>query len=285
MLFVLILMGEEIYAQFEGYDSNPGGLYSRILAFGDDALPLSQSDLATLEIGYSLVGFNHPTTETTHLVIMNGSMHANACEGWCTEPDSAFLHLVDGMMVGDKQSFILPFRMIHSSAFEGVPNGMIDPGRWIRLDIHYVNGFTYDQAPPYLMQACQQGELAETKALDLLQLAAGCKTIERPWEVGISWSLHGTGVFIQKGKTIRIRYTTHLLDGTSVDEPTEMEFVYGKPDQVVEGLHYALSYLQKGDRAKVYVPSHLGFGVNGLKNQIVPRNTPLYFDLQILTVR
>ena len=259
----------QLLAQFEGYDCNPGGLYSRTLAFGDDTMSLSQADLVTLEVGYSWVGTNNPTPETTHIIVMNGQLLAHVCDAFTAAPDSAFIRLVDRMVVGDKHSFILPFRMIQSSAFDAYPSGLLDPGRWLRLDVHYLKGFTHDQVPTYLMQACQQGELGETEALDLLRLTSGCATIERSWDVGISWIFHGVGAPIIPGKTIRIRYTTHLLDGTSIDEITEMEFVYGRPDQVVDGLNFGLSHLLAGDHAKVYVPSHLAFGVNGLKNQIV----------------
>jgi FKBP-type peptidyl-prolyl cis-trans isomerase len=78
-----------------------------------------------------------------------------------------------------------------------------------------------------------------------------------------------------------LAYNTFLLNGKKLDEPTQLQLNYGMPGQVVDGLHYALSFMHKGDEALVYMPSYLAFGTKGSSSGVVPRNTPIYFRIKL----
>ncbi|MFM7728520.1 MAG: FKBP-type peptidyl-prolyl cis-trans isomerase [Flavobacteriales bacterium] len=142
---------------------------------------------------------------------------------------------------------------------------------------------TFDEAEfrSYLQAAAQHGEMTESEAVELLLIHNPERPYTKHGDCFIASITEATGDTIHTGDELTITYTTHLLDGTQLDEPTEFQFTYGRPGQIVEGLHYALSFMQKGDEAMVYLPSNLAFGNDGSKSGIVPPNTPVYFTLKI----
>jgi hypothetical protein len=283
LLWSIFIFTQGMYAQFEGYAQHDG-FYSRLLSFSDDTLQLAHADLAILRVGFSTWKEGDADSISYDQVVLNGRQLKGTCDAIALSTDSIFsLHLAK-MTPGDARSFILPYRMVASSVLDRFAEKQPTPFDWVRIDITFIAGHPVEKAPLFLMQACQQLEIRETDAIDRLRLAVGCENIIRHRDIGLSWIAHGDGKSIVSGKNIRIRYTTHLFDGTSIDDPTTMAFVFGRPGQVVEGLQFALSLLREGDHVTAYIPSHLAFGVDGLKNQVIPRNTPLMFDLTILSV-
>src|SRR5258705_2879575 len=112
------------------------------------------------------------------------------------------------------------------------------------------------------------------------------KTEEQQIEEFISrhgWSMDSTGtglrfMIYEKGtgkrpkvnQTARIACKIFLLDATlcyeyKKEEP--LEFVIGQKD-VPRGIEEATLLLQVGDKAKIIVPSHLGYGLLGDKDKI-----------------
>jgi|SRR5688572_20318307 len=86
-------------------------------------------------------------------------------------------------------------------------------------------------------------------------------------------------------ETARIACKIFLLDATlcyeyKKEEP--LEFVIGNKD-VPRGIEEAALLMQVGDKAKIIVPSHLGYGLLGDKNKI-PGNSSLYVELELLEV-
>jgi FKBP-type peptidyl-prolyl cis-trans isomerase len=43
--------------------------------------------------------------------------------------------------------------------------------------------------------------------------------------------------------------------------------------------------LREGEHSCIYMPSELAFGEGGSSTGIVPANTPIYFDVQVLDVK
>jgi len=60
------------------------------------------------------------------------------------------------------------------------------------------------------------------------------------------------------------------------------EFQFGKKGQMVEGLKNAISVMKYGQRAKVLIPSDIGFKGTGSAGNIVPPYTPVIYYLEIL---
>lgn len=60
------------------------------------------------------------------------------------------------------------------------------------------------------------------------------------------------------------------------------EFQFGQNGQMVEGLKNAISTMKYGQKAKVLIPSDIGFKAKGSAGNIVPPYTPVIYYLEIL---
>jgi FKBP-type peptidyl-prolyl cis-trans isomerase len=95
----------------------------------------------------------------------------------------------------------------------------------------------------------------------------------------------GTGQRPKLNQTARIACKIFLLDATlcyeyKKEEP--LEFVIGQKD-VPRGIEEATLLMHIGDKAKIIVPAHLGYGLLGDKDKI-PGNSSLYVELELLEV-
>lgn len=111
----------------------------------------------------------------------------------------------------------------------------------------------------------------------------------------------GTGEKPRIGQKAYVYYAGYLTDGTLFDsnysevatkydvfdaareagggyEPVEMEF---SPDaRLIAGFKEALLSMKVGDKIRVFIPPHLGYGAQG-SGAVIPPNSDLVFDLEI----
>lgn len=88
------------------------------------------------------------------------------------------------------------------------------------------------------------------------------------------------------GKTVYMRMRVELLNGSICHETPKDEtenFVLEHSDKE-SGVHEALRYMKKGDRAKLILPSHLAHGLLGDREQIPPQSI-LYVDLELVEIK
>jgi peptidylprolyl isomerase len=105
---------------------------------------------------------------------------------------------------------------------------------------------------------------------------------------GLFYSIdkQGTGSKATKGQTVSVHYTGKLLDGTVFDssyrrnEP--ISFKLGQ-NQVIAGWEEGISLLSQGAKAKLVIPSHLGYGASGAGG-VIPPNATLVFELELVTI-
>jgi FKBP-type peptidyl-prolyl cis-trans isomerase len=94
----------------------------------------------------------------------------------------------------------------------------------------------------------------------------------------------GDGEMIARsGQTVYTRLRVELLNGTICHETPKEEtenFVLEHSDKE-SGVHEALRFMKKGDRAKLILPSHLAHGLLGNRDQIPPQSI-LYIDLELV---
>lgn len=102
----------------------------------------------------------------------------------------------------------------------------------------------------------------------------------------------GSGDAVDSGKIITIEYTGRFLNGKVFDgtkgPDQPYQFVSGT-HRVIKGWELAMKNLKSGSQFSLVLPSRLAYGVDGIINTsnasyIVPPNTPLVFDISILSV-
>ena len=83
---------------------------------------------------------------------------------------------------------------------------------------------------------------------------------------------------------VRVHYAGALLDGKEFDssikrgEPLEFPV-----NAVIQGWQELLTLMKEGEKVQAWIPSHLGYGVDGAA-PVIPPNSLLVFEVQLLNV-
>lgn len=105
----------------------------------------------------------------------------------------------------------------------------------------------------------------------------------------------GTGPNVDTNNVVKINYTGKTIEGKTFDSNTDPAFNHVRPllanltndpslgMRVVAGWNDGLKLLNKGAKAKFYIPSSLGYGQQGAGADIGP-NAILIFDIEVLDV-
>ena len=112
----------------------------------------------------------------------------------------------------------------------------------------------------------------------------------------------GAGKKPVEGNNVYINYAGYLEDGSLFDSSIEsvnkeygkfdenrasqngyqpFPFPYGKKDGLISGFIEALSLMNYGDTALVFIPSKLGYGERGAGN-VIPPNANIIFEIEML---
>lgn len=97
----------------------------------------------------------------------------------------------------------------------------------------------------------------------------------------------GNGKKAEKGNTVSVHYSGKLANGQEFDSSFKrnqpLEFVVGV-GQVIEGWDEGLQLLYVGDKARLVIPSYLGYGTRGAGG-VIPPNATLIFDVELVNVK
>lgn len=98
----------------------------------------------------------------------------------------------------------------------------------------------------------------------------------------------GTGETPKPGQQVTASYTGMLLNGTKFDSNVDPQFGHVEPfsfnimqGNVIQGWDFGFSYLNKGTKAILYIPSNLAYGENSPSPQI-PANSPMIFEVELI---
>jgi FKBP-type peptidyl-prolyl cis-trans isomerase FkpA len=202
---------------------------------------------------------------------------------------------------GDK----ITYKISTDSAFKG---GQMAPwakkGEYIITEISIVNIYkTRDEAQAAYRAAAAEGQkkadaklLVDKKAQldkdekiisEYLTKNNITATVKSPLGVHVQIITPGTDK-ITDSSNVKINYTGQTLAGVVFDSNTDPKFGHLEPyivsmgaPQVIKGWIESLNMLSKGAKARIYVPSTLGYGEQG-NGANIPPNENLVFDMEIL---
>ncbi|WP_228851105.1 peptidylprolyl isomerase [Aegicerativicinus sediminis] len=125
----------------------------------------------------------------------------------------------------------------------------------------------------------------EAKKAELDKLAAGFDETSS----GLRYKIiqKGSGAKAEKGKKVSVHYKGQLADGTVFDssykrnQPLDFQVGVG---QVISGWDEGIGLLQVGDKARLVIPSDLGYGSRGAGG-VIPPNATLIFDVELMDVK
>lgn len=97
----------------------------------------------------------------------------------------------------------------------------------------------------------------------------------------------GTGKQAEKGKIVSVHYKGSLLNGQEFDN----SYKRGKPidfplgvGQVIEGWDKGIALLKEGSKARFVIPPHMAYGDRAVGG-VIPANSPLLFDVELMEVK
>ncbi|GGW60481.1 cyclophilin family peptidyl-prolyl cis-trans isomerase [Winogradskyella epiphytica] len=125
----------------------------------------------------------------------------------------------------------------------------------------------------------------EAARAELDKLAAGFKETES----GLRYQIiqKGDGKKAEKGNMVSVHYKGQLADGTVFDSSykrnSPLDFQVGV-GQVIAGWDEGICLLNVGDKARLVIPSDLGYGAAGAGG-VIPPNATLVFDVELMGVK
>ena len=97
----------------------------------------------------------------------------------------------------------------------------------------------------------------------------------------------GNGKKAEKGNMVSVHYKGQLADGTVFDSSykrnSPLDFQVGV-GQVIPGWDEGICLLNVGDKARLVIPSDLGYGAAGAGG-VIPPNATLIFDVELMDIK
>src|SRR5262245_589520 len=111
---------------------------------------------------------------------------------------------------------------------------------------------------------------------------------------GLQWTdiKEGTGASPKPGQTCVMDYTGWLwVDGakgkkfdSSVDRGTPFEFPIGQ-GRVIKGWDEGVSTMKVGGKRTLLIPPQLGYGAKSVGNGLIPPNSTLLFEVELIAIK
>ncbi len=98
----------------------------------------------------------------------------------------------------------------------------------------------------------------------------------------------GTGKEAKKGDTVSVHYTGTLTSGKKFDssldrgDPFVFELGAGK---VIKGWDEGIAGLKEGGKRKLIIPPDLAYGNKDVGNGLIPANSTLIFEVELVKVK
>ena len=107
-------------------------------------------------------------------------------------------------------------------------------------------------------------------------------------ELQIEDMVVGTGASPTKGQTVVVHYTGWLTNGkkfdSSVDRNTPFEFKIGL-GEVIQGWDQGVLTMKIGGKRKLTIPPELAYGSRDVGGGLIPANSTLIFEVELLGLK
>ena len=194
------------------------------------------------------------------------------------------LEVLAMMGAGDSASCRVPVDLI----FRGNPPAFLKKGDFMKLDITVDQVLTKEEYDKMMMAQSVSQMQIEQKNIESYLTQNGLTGVKTAAGMYLVTEKEGTGKQPVNGSTVRVNYTGKLLNGQQFDSSLSpgrepFEFVIGQ-GSVIRGWDEGIPYFKEGGKGKLFIPSTLGYGEQGMGNQIPP-NSILVFDIELVEVK
>ena len=300
--YLLLATAVAFSACTESYKKGENGMQYKIIASGKGET-LKMGEFLELHFTSILSGGGKKDS------VLNSSREQGAAQIMpfdSTQLPPAYFKIFKQMKNGDS----LSTKTLVDSMFKDQPQGMppfMKKGMFLVTNIKIINVYKTqaeaDKAKQVGMAAAEvaakaKGEVlakADDKTLTDFFEKNKLKTTKTTKGTYVEILQAGTGTMLDTTVFAKINYTGKTLDGKMFDSNTDPSKGHTEPlivnltnDQslgngVIPGMSDGLLGLQKGTKAKLYIPSGLAYGPRGAGGDIAP-NANLIFEVEILEV-
>ena len=98
----------------------------------------------------------------------------------------------------------------------------------------------------------------------------------------------GTGKEVKKEDTIAVNYVGYLESGQKFDSSYDRNkpfIVQIGVGQVIPGWDIGIIGMKEGGKRRIFIPSALAYGEQGAGDGVIPANSNLIFDVELLSIK
>lgn len=132
------------------------------------------------------------------------------------------------------------------------------------------------------------GEKKEVKGAETGEVQLKPITTTTDNNMQITDEVVGKGAEAVAGKSVVVHYTGTLTNGkkfdSSKDRGTPFTFTLGA-GQVIKGWDLGVAGMKVGGKRKLVIPSELAYGRQEVGNGLIPANSTLMFEVELLEVK
>ncbi|MFN7913221.1 MAG: FKBP-type peptidyl-prolyl cis-trans isomerase [Bacteroidota bacterium] len=274
-------------SQFDGYKRAENGLHYKFF---------KQDEAGTkAQIGYGVIFKIELKNNRNDSTVFSSKQQSQDGTGeiqYLIQKSSFKGSLEDGMMMmakGDSASFIISADsfFLKTQNMQALPQG-IKQGDFLKATIVMKDVLSSKQVEEKQakmkaeyeekMRLAQEGEQANRD-----KYLADNKITAKPSESGLIFieTKKGNGNHPKATDMVKVHYTGTLLDGTKFDSSLERGEPANFPlNQVIAGWTEGIQLMSKGSKAKLVIPSSIGYGPQG--NGPIPPFSTLVFEVELL---
>lgn len=271
-----------LYYNDDRYTITPDSLIIVSMDRGKGPLP-KQSDIM-------LVYFTLQTIEgDTILDFSTGDPYAVMCGDKAL--GEGFSEGLSLLAEGGSAEFIIPSSLAFGNEGFG---GVIAPYTTFVYNLKVVDIMTAEEYEEEQRQIKEEEEAENTKRLqdEPLRIAKYIKehNIEsEPTNSGMYYieTFKGTGNSVENGDMVTVNYSIYNIDDLLIESSFQygqpIRFIYGSGEMLL-GIEEAVSYMKVGGKARIILPSYLGFGNIKIDDNL-PANSALVIDLELVDLQ
>ncbi len=268
------------FRPYSGYERGPDRVYRKLIAFGDCGGALAGASHAAFDFA---LGRPEGSDTLYHYSALTGAISQSESGAGTHRVNDALMRYLLDMKCGDHVNFLLPYGHIAGTWLEDQERTKAyAEDEEVLLSVRLNSVFDRASFAEFMSGLTRDGEVDEVTAIQSVLVNEAPERVKAFGDICLEFlSVSPSGDSVRAGVPVSISYSTHLLDGTAVDELSAMQFEFGRPGQLVDGLQFGLSKMKDGDRARIFVPSYLAFGEAGSSTGLIPPRTPLYFEVAV----
>lgn len=253
---------------FDNYSCTKSGLYYKILKIGDGDYKINAWDDITFSCSFKKCNDSVFFSSQSEKVYYNPEDSLDK---------TFFLSHFNGLVEGDSVSYYVKTKELFQKYFQTPVPDYCKNDSLIKVDV-------------LIKHLDKEIKISETelKKIHCYIEEKGLNGVkELPNKIYILESKKSQSAdVVAKGRTVVLSYKGWFLNDSLFDNPFHpLQFVYGTPDQILKGLNFVIKGMNKGEYAKIILPSYLAYGESGSSNATVPPFTPLLYEITITDIK